>query len=308
MNLPYNKCTHSKISVVIPTYYRKVDLSELFDSILRQTITPVEVIIVDDTPNDTIKNICEKYESKLEKINTYLKYFRNPRERSAAIARNVGIEKSCSNIILFLDTDIILHKKFIEKILEVFNDNSNALGVQGWSNQGWSNVNIKYRKSIYYFYQIFSKIFSIHHHSKNSCKFYETPVILTKIINCTYMSSSNMALKRNILNEFRFDENLLKYSYMEDKLLTNSIFQKYPNSLFMTPYAKNIHKQSEFGRMTDKDLDKHLDRCRKYVLTKLFGLKGLLLYYWQTIGISIIKIFKKYFFSFIYRRTLGDNN
>jgi len=291
MNRSYTTCKYSEISVIIPTYYRQFDLSELFNSILRQTITPIEVIIVDDTPNDTIKIVCEEYESKFEKINTCLKYFRNSRERSAAVARNVGIEKACSNIILFLDSDIILHTKFIEKILEVFKDNSNALGVQGWS-----NVNIKYRKIVYYFYQIFGKIFYSGRYSKNSCKFFEYPIILTKIINCTWLSGSNMAFKRNILNEFRFDENLTKYSYMEDKLLSYSIFQKYPNSLFITPYAKNIHKFSEAARMEYEELKEHNLRCRKYVLTKLFGFKGLLIYHWQNIGLLIGKRVKRYLF------------
>ncbi|MBA7663198.1 hypothetical protein ES703_71237 [subsurface metagenome] len=279
-----------EISVIIPTYYRHVDLSELFESILKQTINPFEVIIVDDTPKDTIKIVCERYESKFEKINTECKFIRNPRERSAAIARNVGVENSSGDIILFLDSDVILYPDFIEKILEVFKDNPDTIGVQGWT--------IPYReynKFIYYSYQVFAKIFSLHHDSINRCKFYETPVLLTKVINCVFLSSSNMALKKNILNEYRFDENLKEYSYMEDKLLSHSIYKKYPNSLFRTPHAKIIHKYSEAGRMEDKDLYEHKNRCRKYVLRKLFGTKGLLLYNWQTIGISIMRIFKTYF-------------
>jgi len=122
----------------------------------------------------------------------------------------------------------------------------------------------------------------------------ETPIILSKIINCEWLSGSNMALKRNVLNEFRFDENLTKYSFGEDKLLSHSIFQKYPNSLFITPYAKIIHKVSEGGRMEDKELNKHIDRCRKYFLMKLFGFNGLLIYHRQMIGISIIRICKRF--------------
>ena len=289
MNSSYTMCIHSKISVIIPSYYRAVDLSELFDSILYQTITPVEVIVVDDTPNDTIKIVCEEYGLKFEKINTCLKYLKNPRERSAAVASNVGVENASGDIILFLDSDVILYEEFIEKILEVFNDNSNALGVQGWY-----NLNIKYRKIVYYFIQIFGKIFSSVYYSKNSCKFNEYPITLSKIINCTWMSSSNMALKRNVFNEFRFDENLTKYSFMEDRLLSHSIFLKHPNSLFITPYARCIHKQSETGRMEDKEFEKHIDRCRKYVLIKLFGFKGLIIYYWQNIGLFISRKVKRF--------------
>jgi len=290
MNKPYTMCIHSKISVVIPTYYRCVELSELFDSILRQTINPAEVIVVDDhTPNDTIKIVCEEYELKFEKINTDLKYLRNPRHRSAAVARNVGIENASGDIIIFLDSDMILYQEFIEKILEVFNNNSNALGVQGWMIN-----NIEYNKILYSIYLLLAKIFYLAHCSKNSCKYTEYPIILSKIINCEWMKGGNMALKRNILNEFRFDENLTKFSANEDILLSHSIFQKYPNSLFITPYARSIHKCSETGRMEDEEVEEHINWCVKYCLKKLFGFKGLLIYYWRNIGKSIVRICKRY--------------
>ncbi len=283
----YTTKVQSKMSIIIPTYHRPIDLSNLFDSILLQTITPFEIIVVDDTPNDSIKTVCEAYKVKFEKRTTDIKYIINPRERSAAVARNVGVENARGGIILFLDSDTILYQEYIEKILEVFNDNSNALGVQGWIIQ-----KREYNKIIYFIYIILAKIFYLHHYSKNSCKFIETPSILSKIINCEWLSGSNMALKRKVLNEFRFDENLIKYSYAEDKLLSHSIFQKYPNSLFITPHAKIIHKVSEGGRMEDKELNKHIKRCRKYVLKKLFGFKGLLIYHRQMIGISIVRICK----------------
>lgn len=281
---------HSKISIIIPTYYRQVEVSELFESILRQTITPVEVIVVDDhTPNDSIKIVCEGYKLKFEKINIDLKYLRNPRHRSAAVARNVGVENASGDIILFLDSDMIIYEEFIEKILEVFNNNSNALGVQGWIIN-----NIEYNKIICFIFLLIAKIFYLGHYSKNSCKFTEYPIMLSKIINCERMSGGNMALKRNVFNEFRFDENLTKFSANEDILLTHSIFQKYPNSLFITPYARSIHKHSETGRMEEEELEEHINWCIKYCLKKLFGFKGLLIYYWQNIGKSIVRICKRY--------------
>lgn len=57
-----------------------------------------------------------------------------------------------------------------------------------------------------------------------------------------------MAFRREILRQFKFDESLKGYSYMEDLLLSHSIHKKYPNSLYITPYAKCIHKVSREGR------------------------------------------------------------
>jgi len=58
-----------KASIVIPTYYRPKDLAELFDSLLKQTVKPLEVIVVDDTPSNIIEEICAKYRDKFESLN-----------------------------------------------------------------------------------------------------------------------------------------------------------------------------------------------------------------------------------------------
>lgn len=289
MNKSYKKGTYWKITVIIPTYHRVVDLSELFDSILRQTINPVEIIVVDDTPDDSIKNVCEIYELEFEKSNTCLKYIRNPRQRGMTIARNVGVKNASGDIILFLDSDTVLYQKYIEKILEVYNDNANTLGVQGWI------INSpKYNKIKHFLIQFFFKTFCLHHYSKNSCKFFEYPILLSNIINCTWLSGSNMSFKNDVFREFSFDESFNKYFLGEDKLFSHFIFQKYPNTLFITPYAKLIHNVSKEDRVEDKVYNDHIDRCRKYFLMQLFGFKGLIIYHWQMIGISIIRICKRF--------------
>lgn len=54
------------VSVVIPTHYRSKDLSELFESLLRQTVKPIEVIVVDDTPSNVIEKVCEHINASLK--------------------------------------------------------------------------------------------------------------------------------------------------------------------------------------------------------------------------------------------------
>jgi len=95
-----------------------------------------------------------------------------------------------------------------------------------------------------------------------------------------------MTYKREVFAEFKFDENL-KYCYMEDALFSHSIFKKYSKGLFITPYAKCSHKSSEAGHIERKELNRLKNQHRKYVLVRLFGLRGALLYYWQSLGIAI---------------------
>jgi GT2 family glycosyltransferase len=268
------------VSVVIPTYYRAADLSELLDSLLRQTVKPFEVIVVDDTPDDTISVLCETYKTSFERIGIKLTYVKNPRMRSLTISRNLGTKLAKGDVVMFLDSDVVLYPDYIEKILDVFRKYPNALGVQGW-------IVGSERKKYGIFAQLLNRVFFLDRASKNSCKVFEYPTFLTKIINCERLSGANMTYKREVFEEFKFDESLEKYCYMEDVLFSHSVFKKHPNSLFITPYAKCIHKSSETGRIESKKLEKLKNMHRKYVLVKLFGSKGLFLYYWQSIGITI---------------------
>lgn len=269
-----------RVSVVVPTYYRAADLSELLDSLLRQTVKPLEVIIVDDTPDNTISAICQAYTIKFEKIGSKLIYFRNPKTRSLTISRNLGVKLAKGEIIMFLDSDVVLYTDYIEKILEIFRMYPTALGVQGWI----AGPKIEKRGKLS---QFLNKLFFLDHEAKDSCKFLEYPTVLTRVINCERLSGANMSYRREVFTEFRFDENLQKYCFMEDVLFSHSIFKKYPNSLFITPHAKCIHKSSESGRVERKELERLKNQHRKYVLVKLFGLKGILLYCWQSLGIKI---------------------
>ena len=103
-----------KVSVVVPTYFRKSDLSVLLTNILSQTYKPIETIIADDTLATEIKDLCEEYKAKFGSQGIDLIYIRNFKERSAAIARNIGIERARGDIILFLDSDVMLSEDFIE--------------------------------------------------------------------------------------------------------------------------------------------------------------------------------------------------
>lgn len=275
-----------KVSIIIPTYYRSNDLSDLFISLLKQTVKPIEVIVVDDTPTSVIKHVCEDYEDRFNEVKVRVVYVKNPRERSTAIARNLGAKIAKGDIILFLDSDLVLYPEYIEKILEVFKEHPDALGVQGWT------VFPPFpRKGIrYHSVQTLQKLFFLPGHlARDGCEYPSYPINLTKVISCNWLNGLGMAIKCSVLNEFKFDENLREYGYMEDVLFSYSIYKNYPQKLFITPYAKCIHKVSKEGRMESSKLTYHKNQCRKYVLKRLFGLKGLLIYGWQNLGILILR-------------------
>ena len=282
-----------QVSVVIPTYYRRKDVDECLDSVIIQTILPKEVIIVDDSENNEIENLIKYKKHEFKEKDILLRYVRNEREKSLTIARNIGIENATGDIILFLDSDVILDEYYIKEILKVYKEKPEAMGVQGFI-QGVK----KERGMISKFGAVFHRFFYIHLDEKNKFRLLpslgvSTPAFVDEIINCEWLSGANQSYKKEILEEFRWDENLKKYSWGEDLDTSYRIFKKYPSSLFMTPYAKLIHNTSEEGR--------HLKRDVIYMdiiyLTYLFyknidqNLKNKLIYLWSRVGRVIFRMF-----------------
>jgi GT2 family glycosyltransferase len=273
-------------SVIVPTYHRPQDLRLLFKTLLKQKYKPKEIIIVDDTENNSIKNLCDEFINLFEKIQIILIYKRNIGFRSSARARNLGIKIATSEYLLFLDSDTLLDENYIGEILKIFKE-YDALGVQGWVVGPKSRRKVGFAR---YFSYFFNKLFLLGYPSVNSCKMYQYPRVLDKTINCEWLSGSNMSIKKSITNEFKFDRLLLKYSFSEDVLLSHSIYQKHPNSLYITPNAKLFHKASEGGRMKQNNSFYDLvDSQRKFVLYKLYGLNGMPTYYRQRIGLFLLR-------------------
>lgn len=289
-----------RVSVIIPTYYRRKDLAELLECLLAQTYRPIEVIVVDDTPSDEIKLLCKEYESKFTALGVDLKYLRNYRERSAASARNIGAENARGDILLFLDSDVLLYNDYIEQIVNAFKEKPHALGVQGYI----INMNVR-KDKLSFLRDIFNRIFHTYYrYPRNRCRLFEYPSSLSGIVECEWLSGANSAFRREVFDILRFDENLKGYSYMEDVLFSHTLFKLRPGSLFITPFARCVHKSTPKEYEESAELERHKRECRRYVLRKLFGFKGVLLFHWQNLGQVILNSlrFIKALFKIINRR------
>ena len=275
--------------MVIPTYYRSRDLTRLFESLLKQLAKPIEVLVIDDTPTFEIKNLCEKYKYKFQKTAVRLEYVKNHRERSISIARNLGAKMAFGDILIFLDSDILPYPDYVKNVIDAFKKYPNALGVGGWfaplqkSKEGFR----------YYSNQVLLKLFSLTRDSRNSCRNFEYPIILSRTISCQYLLGSAMSIKRSVFNEFQFDDRLLGYSLGEDFLFSNLIDKTYPNTLLVSPQVRCINYVSNETRLKEKEFFDVQIRNGKYILKKLWGIKGLLLFGRQFIGLYFFRVIKK---------------
>ena len=112
--MSYNKAME-EIAVIIPTYNRCDLLKRAINSVIKQTITPKEIIIVDNGSTDQTYQMVS---SLFPEINYFIE-----KKRGVSAARNKGILESKSKWIAFLDSDDAWKPIKLEKQMEysVFN-------------------------------------------------------------------------------------------------------------------------------------------------------------------------------------------
>jgi len=275
-----------QVSIIIPTYNRPKDLAECLDSISNQAYLPFEVLIIDNGNVAETKKFVKKNLSKFGKRNISLSYIKNDKENSLTLARNIGARNARGDIVLFLDDDVILDKDYLKEILKVYEEQPDALGVQGFIEQ--EKVS-KIRNIIY-------KIFFLYHLERNCCRALPSgsvtyPYELGRTVSCQWLSGAS-SYRKQILKEFKFDEKLKKYSDGEDLEFSYRVFRKYQNSLYITPYAKMIHKTAFSGRALGKELINMREVYGLYIFYKFFNhtIRDRFIYIWSRIGRFLITL------------------
>ncbi|MCY9829029.1 glycosyltransferase [Vibrio chagasii] len=104
-----------KLSVVIPTYNRSQLLSYTLTSLVSQSNSNFEVIVVDDGGSDDSRQVCELFKDKLN-----LRYIWQKDDGfRAGKARNLGLYAAEGDYIVFIDTGVLLQKDAIDKHIEI---------------------------------------------------------------------------------------------------------------------------------------------------------------------------------------------
>jgi GT2 family glycosyltransferase len=266
-------------SIVIPTRNRKDDLQELLQSILKQAALPKEVIVVDDSEDESTKDLIKKTRNYFTRKGIPLNYLRgNEHSRSISAARNKGASVASGDVICFLDDDVILDKNYLKANLRIYDLYEDAKGVQGYIINWlpYSTLGNAISKICFNFPRNFFE--------KDKCRTFpfSYPHSPTRVIECEWLIGANSSYKKEVLKEFEFDENLKDYSMCEDIDFSYRISKKYGNSLYLSPYAKIIHKQSSASRTSGKKFIIVLISYSTYFFYKDVrqSLKNNIIFYW----------------------------
>lgn len=103
-----------RISVIVPVWNVEGFLDECLESIAVQTYGDFEVVMVDDGSTDASAEICRQWVDKDMRFRLVQKVNGGP-----SSARNVGLENAKGEYIVFVDSDDILHKRYIETLIEI---------------------------------------------------------------------------------------------------------------------------------------------------------------------------------------------
>ncbi len=115
------------ISVIIPVYNVEKYLEKCVISVLRQTFTDFEILLIDDASPDTCPLLCDNLAKEDERI----KVFHLEKNGGVSNARNVGIEKANGEYILFLDSDDYIEDYLFEKLAAAIKANPADVSVFG---------------------------------------------------------------------------------------------------------------------------------------------------------------------------------
>ena len=105
------------MSIIIPIYNTEKYLEECIESVLAQTFTDFEIILVNDGSPGNADEICQKYKQKDSRI----KYI-SKKNDGVAIARNTGISIATGEIIYCIDSDDTIKETFLAEICKAFDD------------------------------------------------------------------------------------------------------------------------------------------------------------------------------------------
>lgn len=101
-----------KISVVVPIYNKEKYLHRCINSILSQTFTDFELLLIDDGSTDNSGIICDKYAQENKCVRVFHK-----KNGGVSSARNMGLDKSKGEWITFVDSDDWIKPDYLKNFL-----------------------------------------------------------------------------------------------------------------------------------------------------------------------------------------------
>ncbi len=122
-------------SIVIPTFKRKEDVKEFLESMTKQTESNFEVLIVDASPDNSVKDVVNFYSDKVSVTHFHKKGL------GISPSRNFGCKNAKGDFFIFIDSDCIVPPDYIKKVNQFLKKNKvDGFGGPDDAEKSFSNV------------------------------------------------------------------------------------------------------------------------------------------------------------------------
>ena len=273
------------ISIIIPVYNAGNHIIRCLNSIINQTYSNIEVIIIDDGSSDLSGSICDSYARKYDYIQIIHK-----KNEGVSIARQIGIKHSKGVYSIHVDADDYIDKYEIEKMV---------------------NKALKYNADIVvcdYLFEYKKNKFAYKKGMKDSCTAID---FLKQIYDGVFIGTLwNKLIKTSLYNNIIFPKrcNYCEDVYILTQILSKDITINYINeALYHYCYnasslTRKTDKNHLINRITfiqeiEKIIPKKIDVSHLKIAVKLFALKSGKYTYQEYVNLYPTTIFRKHLFN-----------
>ena len=182
------------VSVIIPTHNRTEYLSEVIESVLSQTVSALEIVVVDDGSEE--RHVDKLLE--ISQMHEIIHLFRLEENKGVSHARNFGVKQAKGDIIVFLDDDDLLHEAMIENGLNTFESNPDINVVLAGGELLYQDLTIPDQLEKYASMNSQRRIHLLENQNYSAMYFILFGMFLT----------NSLMFRKKVLVEFPFDEEL----------------------------------------------------------------------------------------------------
>lgn len=270
----------SKISIVVPVYNSGKYLDRCLKSIINQTYSNIEILLIDDGSTDNSLEICNQFAIKDKRIKVFHK-----ENNGVSAARNDGIDYSTGDYIAFVDSDDYLEIDMYEHMMKINDEFDCDIVMCDCYKESCINR------------EIFSHNIRSGYYDRNMLvKEYFPTLLMTNsvdypptISNWVCLFKKDVIIKNDIRYEvgIRFSEDLLfgskymyyanSFYYMKHDCLYHYVMNQ--NSVTHTYYKnkwENMKKlflaiNNFFGNVNNYDFQRQIDLCLLYIVYHCIG-------------------------------------
>ena len=220
-------------SIVIPTYGRNDFLGNCLESIEAQILKPKDVFIIDNNNdfkiNKNVENIIKNFRSDDINFN-----YHKGAINSGAVARNHGASLVSTELVAFLDDDVLLDNDYYQKIVDVYKNNTDVVGVQGVDRSLIESyiLNVQSRSFGKFWLTIGNFLENGTVIKKNDSSLRPSLAVVNPVpdedfyVESEWISTCAGVFKTNLFETIEFPDQFVKYSWNEYVFFSHNIFKK----------------------------------------------------------------------------------